>query len=77
MATGRLTAMEQIKLKLTAEIKQFKADIEAQKRVIKFNLAKGRSVEDAERNLKALRVRLGVLESNLKKYDQEPEGELA
>ena len=69
--------MEQIKLKLTAEIKQFKADIEAQKRVIKFKLAKGRAIEDAERNLKGLRTRLGVLENNLKKYDQEPEAELA
>ena len=69
--------MEQIKLKLIAEIKQFKADIEAQKRVIKFNLAKGRAIDDAERNLKGLSTRLGVLESNLKKYDQEPEAELA
>jgi hypothetical protein len=69
--------MEQIKLKLTAEIKQFKADIEAQKRVIKFNLAKGRAIEDAEQNLKGLCTRLGALESNLKKYGQEPEAELA
>jgi hypothetical protein len=75
-ATRRLTGMEQIKAKLTAEIKQFKAEIDAQKRVIKHNLAKGLAIEDAERNLKGLRTRLNVLETNLRKYDPESEGEI-
>ena len=56
--------MEQIKAKLSAEIKQFKADIDAQKRAIKHNITKGLTVEDAERNLKGLRTRLDVLETN-------------
>ena len=69
--------MDEIKVKLAAEIKQFKADIDAQKRVIKHNLIKGLAIEDAERNLKGLRTRLDVLETNLKKYDPEPQGEIA
>jgi hypothetical protein len=77
VAGRRLTGMEQIKAKLTAEIKQFKADIDAQKRVIKHSITKGLAIEDAERNLKGLRTRLDVLETNLKKYDPEPEGEIA
>ena len=77
MATRWLTGMEQIKAKLTAEIKQFKADIDAQKRVIKQNITKGLAIEDAESNLKGLRTRLDVLETNLKKYNPEPEGEIA
>jgi len=35
------------------------------------------AVENAERNLKGLRTRLDVLETNLKKYNAEPEGEIA
>ena len=66
--------MHQIKTQLTAEIKQFEADIDAQKRVIKHNTTKGLATEDAERNLKQLRTRLGVLETNLSKCDPEPEG---
>ena len=69
--------MDEIKVKLAAEIKQFKADIDAQKRVIKHHLMKGLAIEDAERNLKGLRTRLDVLETNLKKYDPEPQGEIA
>ena len=69
--------MQQIKTQLTAEIKQFEADIDAQKRVIRHNITKGLAVEDAERNLKQLRTRLSVLETNLKKCDPEPEGEIA
>ena len=69
--------MEQIKTKLIAEIKQFEADIEAQKRVIRQSTTKGLAVEDAEQNLKQLRTRLSVLEANLKKCDPEPEGEVA
>jgi len=72
-----LFVMEQIKAKLIAEIKQFKVDIDAQKRVIKHNITKGLAVENAERNLKGLRTRLDVLETNLKKYNAEPEGEIA
>ena len=69
--------MQQIKTQLIAEIKQFEADIDAQKRVIKHSIAKGLTVEDAERNLKQLRTRLSVLETNLKKCHPEPEGEVA
>jgi len=69
--------MEQIKTQLIAEIKQFEADIDAQKRVIKHSITKGLAVEDAEQNLKQLRTRLSVLEANLKKCDPEPEGEVA
>jgi hypothetical protein len=73
----RLTGMEQIKTQLTAEIKKFEANIDAQKRVIKHNTTKGLPTEDAERNLKQLRTRLSVLETNLKKCNLEPEGEVA
>ena len=69
--------MEQIKGKLTAEIKQFRADIDAQKRVIKHKITKGLAIDDAERNLKGLRTRLDVLETNLKKYDPQSENEIA
>jgi hypothetical protein len=69
--------MEQIKTQLIAEIKQFEAEIDAQKRVIKHSITKGLAVEDAEQNLKQLRTRLSVLEANLKKCDPEPEGEVA
>ena len=69
--------MEQIKTQLIAEIKQFEADIDAQKRVIKHSITKGLAVEDAEQNLKQLRTRLTVLEINLKKCNPEPEGEVA
>ena len=68
--------MEQIKAKLTAEIRQFKAEIDAQKRVIKHSITKGLAIEDDEQNLKGLRTRLDVLETNLKKHDPEPEGEI-
>jgi hypothetical protein len=69
--------MEQIKTQLTAEIKKFEADIDAQKRVIRHNTIKGLAIEDAEHNLKQLRTRLAVLETNLRKCDQQPEGEVA
>ena len=69
--------MQQIKTQLIAEIKQFEADIDAQKRVIKHSITNGLAVEDAEQNLKQLRTRLCVLEANLKKCDPEPEGEVA
>jgi len=69
--------MEQIKTQLIAEIKQFKVDIDAQKRVIKHSITKGLAVEDAEQNLKQLRTRLSVLQTNLKKCDPEPEGDVA
>ena len=69
--------MEQIKTQLTAEIKKFEADIDAQKRVIKHNTTKGLATEDAERNLKQLRTRLTVLETNLRKCDPQSEGEVA
>jgi len=69
--------MEQIKTQLIAEIKQFEAEIDAQKRVIKHSITKGLAVEDAEQNLKQLRTRLSVLETNLKKCNPEPEGEVA
>jgi hypothetical protein len=69
--------MQQIKTQLIAEIKQFEADIEAQKRVIRHGTTKGLAVEDAEQNLKQLHTRLSVLQTNLKKCDPEPEGELA
>jgi hypothetical protein len=69
--------MAQIKTQLIAEIKQFEADIDAQKRVIRHSITKGLAVEDAERNLKQLRTRLTVLETNLKKCNAEPEGEVA
>lgn len=69
--------MEQIKTQLIAEIKQFEAEIDAQKRVIKHSITKGLAVEDAEQNLKQLRTRLSVLQTNLKKCDPEPEGEVA
>ena len=64
-------------MKLIAEIKQFEADIDAQKRVIRHSTTKGLAVEDAEQNLKQLRTRLSVLETNLKKCHPEPEGEVA
>ena len=66
----------QIKTQLIAEIKQFEADIDAQKRVIKHSITKGLAVEEAEQNLKQLRTRLSVLQTNLKKCDPEPEGEV-
>ena len=69
--------MEQIKTQLIAEIKQFEAEIDAQKRVIKHSITKGSAVEDAEQNLKQLRTRLSVLQTNLKKCDPEPEGDVA
>ena len=69
--------MEQIKTQLIAEIKKFEADIEAQKRMIRHSTTKGLAVEDAEQNLKQLRTRLTVLETNLKKCNPEPEGEVA
>ena len=69
--------MEQIKIQLTAEIKKFEADIDAQKRVIKHNITKGLATEDAERNLKQLHTRLTVLETNLRKCDPQSEGEVA
>ncbi len=69
--------MEQIKTQLIAEIKQFEAEIDAQKRVIKHSITKGLAVEDAEQNLKQLRTRLSVLQTNLKKFDPEPEGDVA
>jgi Fic family protein len=69
--------MQQIKTQLIAEIKQFEADIEAQKRAIRHSTTKGLAVEGAEQNLKQLRTRLSVLETNLKKCDPEPEGEVA
>ncbi len=72
-----MTGMEQIKTQLIAEIKQFEAEIDAQKRVIKHSITKGLAVEDAEQNLKQLRTRLSVLQTNLKKCDPEPEGDVA
>jgi len=72
-----LIRMEQIKTQLIAEIKQFEAEIDAQKRVIKHSITKGLAVEDAEQNLKQLRTRLSVLQTNLKKCDPEPEGDVA
>ena len=69
--------MQQIKTQLIAEIKQFEADIDAQKRVIKHNATNGLATEDAERNLKQLRTRLGVLKTNLRTCEPEPEGEIA
>ena len=72
-----MTGMEQIKTQLIAEIKQFEAEIDAQKRVIKHSITKGLAIEDAEQNLKQLRTRLSVLQTNLKKCDPEPEGDVA
>ncbi|MGZ6007619.1 MAG: hypothetical protein ACXWKS_09190 [Rhizomicrobium sp.] len=70
--------MEQIKTQLTAGIKKLEADIDAQKRVIKHTTStKGLAFEDAERNLKQLHTRLTVLETNLRKCDRQPEGEVA
>ena len=69
--------MEEIKVKLAAKIKQFRADVDAQKRVIKDSHIKGLAIEDAERNLKGLRTRLNLLETNLKKYDPQSENEIA
>ena len=69
--------MQKIKTQLTAEIKQLEADIDAQKRVIKHNTTKGLAFEDAERNLRQLLTRLTVLETNLRKCDPAPEGEIA
>ena len=63
-------------MKLIAEIKQFEADIDAHKRVIRHSTTKGLAVEDAEQNLKQLRTRLTVLQTNLKKCNPEPEGEV-
>ena len=50
---------------------------DAQKRVIRHNTIKGLAIEDAEHNLKQLRTRMAVLETNLRKCDQQPEGEVA
>jgi len=71
-----LNVMQKIKTQLTAEIKQLEADIDAQKRVIRHN-TRGLALEDAERNLRQLRTRLTVLETNLRKCEPRPQGGIA
>ena len=67
----------QIKEQLIAEITKIDAAIDAQKRSIKHNTAKGLAIDDAERHLRQLRTRKDVLETNLRKCDPQPEGEVA
>jgi uncharacterized protein involved in exopolysaccharide biosynthesis len=69
-----LSGMVEITKQITAEIEKIQAGIDAQKRVIKHNADnKGVVVQEAEQQLKALRTRLRVLETNLKKCAPEPE----
>jgi hypothetical protein len=74
---GCLSDMAEIKKQIITEIEKILAEIDAQRRVIKHNIDKGLVVQEAERQLKALRTRLGVLENNLKKCEPELDGESA
>jgi hypothetical protein len=66
----------QIKKQLIAELTQVEAGIDAQKRSIKHNITKGLAIDDAEQHLRQLRTRKDVLETNLRKCDPQPEGDL-
>jgi parvulin-like peptidyl-prolyl isomerase len=57
--------------KLIDEISLLQTNIEMQKRVIKRNLGKAKSAEEAQQHLKELNTRLGVLEGNLKKLREQ------
>ncbi|MEA2980532.1 MAG: hypothetical protein QOF91_3754 [Alphaproteobacteria bacterium] len=62
---------------LLDEISLLRTSIDMQKRVIKRNLGKAKSAEEAQQHLKELNTRLGVLEGNLKKFRAEEPGAAA
>jgi hypothetical protein len=58
---------DDLRSQITAEIKHVKAEIDAQKSLIKNSTTKKLVVETAKQEMKAFHTRLSVLEANLTK----------